>query len=356
MKPDKRREGSVSRSGLGRNTTEISCEPRVNDSDLAEKYITQGSSGDTCKVGMSVFESHNRQTEPQMNQGSCDPAANISSEVPSTSSSCDFPRDPHHVRPDSRSAQGGLEGHGRRAAYRLDQDGAPFSVAGDHRRGPQSLLQEAESRATLGVSGVASSAEASQDQEGHAPEVCERQAQVDQRGQHDDRPTGDPCSPQDLRDCKAASFGSARIRETRLQELSHCSGGGAGILLLDQQDRSRRPERLRPAAAQVQSMAGDVQQGGDDSRGQECHQDQGAGSGDEASQEGGHGGRPRQLLIPEFDKSRVQDGGRAQDDGRLEGEVDKMKEEQKPRKKGTKPREPESDTSSYQMVMQTEED
>ncbi|CAE7511973.1 unnamed protein product, partial [Symbiodinium pilosum] len=37
-------------------------------------------------------------------------------------------------------------------------------------------------------------------------------------------------------------------------------------------------------------------------------------------------------------------------------EVDKMKEEQKPRKKGTKPREPESDTSSYQMVMQTEEE
>ena len=340
MKPDKRREGSVSTSGLGRNTTEISCEPHVNDSDQAEKYTTQGSS---CKVGMNVFESHNTQTEPQVNQGSCEPAANLSSEVQSTSSSCDFSRDPHHVRPDPRSAQGGLEGHGRGAAYRLDQDGAPFPVAGDHWRGPQSLLQEAEPRATVGVSGVASPAEASQDQEGHAPEVCGREAQVDQFGQHDDRPTGDHAlrkiyeiaKPHHSDPLGFGKHGSKSYLTVLEEERGYCNwisktaredpnGCDPRLLRFSQWLEMCNKEEMIPEDKSVTKIKVPAQAMKPPKKE--------ASAGDPASSSS-------------QSSTTLESKMEAMLNMILEGEVDKMKDEQKPRKKGTKP-----------LVMQTEED
>ena len=300
---------------MGCNTAEISCEPHVNGISNAEKNTNEGFSVGSVSGSMDVFESSHQRVQPRQCAAQRESAANLSSEV--IAPSCrELPRDLHDGRLDSRTAQGGFGSHGGDPTSSMDENGTSSTPSGDHRRGPQPLVQEADSRPSLRVPGMAPSPEAGQDQESSASEVRGREAEADQHRQHDHCAVGDPRASQDLRNLQTPSLRSTGFREVQCQNIPRGHDNRARILQLDQRDCSRGP--VRSSSPSLPPMARAHQQRGDDLRGQDQVQDQGSSPWLQGHQEGRGSGGGNQFLLQRPDLDRVQDGCHDVHDGQLE--------------------------------------
>ena len=271
----------------------------------AEKNTNAGFSvGDVSGV-MNGFESSSLNMQPAKGAAQYESAANLSSEV-IASSVCELPRDLHDGRLDSGAAQGGFGSHGGEPTSSMDENGTSSTPPGDHGRGPQPLVQEADSGPSIRVPGMAPSPETGQDKEGSASEVRDREAEAHQHRQHDHRAVGDPRASQDLRNLQTPSLRPPGFREVQCQDLFRGHDDRARILQLDQRDCDRRP--VRSPSPSLPPMARAHQQRGDDLRGQDEVQDQGSSPWLQGYQEGRGPSGGNQLLLQQSDIARVQAG------------------------------------------------
>ena len=260
--PDKRREGSVSISGVGSNATEISCE-QANGEFPARKdmHVIDGVDGRSVVSSSKAYPKAVDDTSYNPN-----PAAYLSAKQ----SFCNraHPQFPSqlHVGLDSRTTSSSSESHRRGASSKLDESRTPSQVARDHRGRPRTDNQEAQSGPTLRIPDLASSVEPGQGSQGPVAEVRGGEAQVEQRGQHDHPATRAGRAEEDLRDFQAASDRPYGLREVQLQELRTGHGGGLGILRVGKEDGLRGTGSVRPEAVPLHALARDGGSGRADPR------------------------------------------------------------------------------------------
>ena len=358
MKPDKRREGSVSKSGLGCNTAENSCEPHVNVSFKAERNVPQGSS-QGCQgvrnggfVSSSSFESPDKQVRQEDPDRVSNPAANHSSGLPSAVFCSDSSLDPPHVRPDPRTAPSSTSSSWRRATDRVDEDGASFEASRSHRRGSQPLLQgpPSEYQEWLRLLKQAKTKKVTlQKFVGEKLKLTNVDhmtvAQLELQAL---RKIYEIAKPHRTDPIGFGKFSAKTYSEVMEEDKGYCNwiqktaaenptGCDPRLLRFSQWLEINSKEELIPEDQAPSKIKVPVSLSKATKKG----------SSSEATSSSPTTSTTSRETKMETMMAMMSD---------IKGEVDKIKEEQKPRKKGAKARDSESEASNFQMVMQTETD